>query len=190
MDVSDISVEAEVELGGVEDLDRFLKEREDALDQVSSGIKEDDALDADGDISPKSISSDDINKRLAQLQNLIDDGAGNNADGKSDAMTLGEIKGSKLDFGSPEKVAGVALSSATLKSPLADDELESRLQRLSKMLDDNTATKMPIGIADVEYISGEELGKGLLDESSGPPEWHSLNVLLRQNGFGGFHVDK
>ena len=50
-------------------------------------------------------------------QNLIDDGAGNNADGKSDAMTLGEIKGSKLDFGSPEKVAGVALSSTTLKSP-------------------------------------------------------------------------
>ena len=72
-------------------------------------------LDADRDISPKSISSDDINKRLAQLQNLIDDGAG--IDDKSDAMTLGEIKGSKLDFGSPEKVAGVALSSATLKSP-------------------------------------------------------------------------
>ena len=44
MDVSDISVEAEVELGGVEDLDRFLKEREDALDQVSSGIKEDTCL--------------------------------------------------------------------------------------------------------------------------------------------------
>ena len=43
MDVSDISVEAEVELGGVEDLDRFLKERNDAqMDQVSSGIKEDD----------------------------------------------------------------------------------------------------------------------------------------------------
>eukprot|EP00944_MAST-04C_sp_MAST-4C-sp1_P007442 g7442.t1 len=182
MDTSDISIEAEVELGGVEDLDRFLKEREEALDQVSSGIKGDDALDADGDISPKSISSDDINKRLTQLQNLIDGGDGD----KTGAMTLGEIKGSKLDFGSPEKVAGVALSSATLKSPPADDELESRLQRLSKMLDDNTATKMPIGIADVEYISGEELGKGLLDESSGPPEWHSLNVLLRQNGFGGF----
>ena len=79
MDTSDISVEAEVELGGVEDLDRFLKEREDELDQVSSGIKEDDALDADGDISPKSISSDDINKRLAQLQNLIDDGDGDTA---------------------------------------------------------------------------------------------------------------
>ena len=44
MDTSDISVEAEVELGGVEDLDRFLKEREDALDQVSSGIKEDARL--------------------------------------------------------------------------------------------------------------------------------------------------
>ena len=38
MDTSDISVEAEVELGGVEDLDRFLKEREE-MDQVSSGIK-------------------------------------------------------------------------------------------------------------------------------------------------------
>ena len=166
MDTSDISVEAEVELGGVEDLDRFLKEREEALDQVSSGIKGDDALDADGDISPKSISSDDINKRLTQLQNLIDGGDGD----KTGAMTLGEIKGSKLDFGSPEKVAGVALSSATLKSPPADDELESRLQRLSKMLDDNTATKMPLGVTDIEYISGEELGKGLLDEPSEPPE--------------------
>ena len=78
------------------------------------------------------------------------------------------------------------MSSATLKSPPADDELQSRLQRLNRMLDDETTAKMPIGLNDVEFISGFELGKGLLDETSNPPEWHSLNVMLRQNGFGGF----
>ena len=196
----DVSLDTEVELGGVADLDKFLKEREDEIGayKSTSDNKYKDEVVAGGDISPQSISSDDINKRLTQLQSLIDDGMGsdnnnnnNNNSNDSDnnipkAMTIGEIKGSKLDFGSPQKVAGVALSSATLKSPPADDELQSRLQRLSKMLDNETNTKMPLGINDVDFISGEELGKGLLDETSNPPEWHSLNVMLRQNGFGGF----
>eukprot|EP00943_MAST-04B_sp_MAST-4B-sp1_P004845 g4845.t1 len=164
------------------------------LDMATLLGKDKDDEDNDNDLSPQSISSDDINRRLTQLQSLIDDGmaAGtnevitNSKNTPSNEMTIGEIKGTKLDFGSPQKTAGVALSSATLKSPPADDELQSRLQRLSKMLDDETNTKMPVGISDVDFVSGEELGAGLLDETSGPPEWHSLNVMLRQNGFGGF----
>ena len=197
----DVSLDAEVELGGVDDLDKFLKEREDELEKYKAGNidYQDEAgnnnnnNNNEGDLSPQSISSDDINKRLTQLQSLIDDGMdgvddtlNTNNNNNNDAMTIGEIKGNKLDFGSPKKQAGVALSSATLKSPPADDELQSRLQRLSRMLDDETTAKMPIGLNDVEFISGEELGKGLLDETSNPPEWHSLNVMLRQNGFGGF----
>ena len=83
----------------------------------------------------------------------VDDTLNTNNNNNNDAMTIGEIKGNKLDFGSPKKQAGVALSSATLKSPPADDELQSRLQRLNRMLDDETTAKMPIGLNDVEFIS-------------------------------------
>ena len=76
----DVSLDAEVELGGVDDLDKFLKEREDELEKYKAGNidYQDEAgnnkNNNKGDLSPQSISSDDINKRLTQLQSLIDDG--------------------------------------------------------------------------------------------------------------------
>jgi hypothetical protein len=235
----DSSFEVEVELGPTSDLDAFLAERGEAMEKIDnlSSPTASDRGNSVNDVSkgsPQSVTSDDIEQRLTQLQSLLGDeqevfgapsspsGAGMpNTDGvganlaarmkrmeqllddqgdsssaaaASPAAAANTSKGDKAmelnDFGSPVLSSKLAASSAVLSSAPADQELESRLARLTKLLDDNDRASMasPAGLKEHDYISGEELGRGLLKAAPSAmlPEWHTLNSLLREHGFSGF----
>jgi hypothetical protein len=266
---SDRSFEDEVELGGTGDLDAFLAARGEALDKNldDSSISPSASRNVDKG-SPLSVTSDDIERRLNQLQSLLgddndegesakdhaalatfdqidtdhngtidkkefldavhsaqvnvgesgsadlnsrlervetllttatgeanEDDGGGNKDYKLPKPKPGtqlqdsRVKNKPLnlkDFGSPVLASSrLAISSAVLSSAPADEELENRLARLSKLLDDGDRSKLSMPSAET-YISGAELGRGLLERTSSTPEWHTLNAMLREYGFAGF----